>query len=69
MTNPSDHQQAYPSRQLATKIASGDLTEDQAQMTAARRLDDLIDKLCRRQSQNWVKKLLRPPQPLIGLYL
>ena len=69
MTNPSDHQQAYPSHQLATKIAAGDLTEDQAQMTAARRLDDLIDKLCRRQSQNWVKKLLRPPQPVAGLYL
>ena len=44
MTNLSDHQQAYPSRQLATKIAAGDLTEDQAQMTAARRLDDLIDE-------------------------
>ena len=28
MTTPSAHQQAYPRRQLATKIASGDLTED-----------------------------------------
>ena len=66
MTNPSDHQQAYPSRQLAAKIAVGDLSEDQAQMIAARRLDDLIDKLCRAQSQNWVKKLIRAPQPVKG---
>ena len=69
MTNPSDHQQAYPSRQLATKIAVGDLSEDQAQMIAARRLDDLSDKLCRTQSLSWVKKLIRPPQPVMGLYL
>ena len=69
MNNPSDHQQAYPSRQLATKIAVGDLSEDQAQIIAARRLDDLTDKLCRAQSLNWFKKLLRPPQPVMGLYL
>ena len=50
MTNPSDHQQAYPSQQLAAKIAAGDLSEDQGQINAARRLDDLIDKLCRAQS-------------------
>ncbi len=69
MTNPSDRQQAYPTRRLAAKIAAGDFTEDQAQMAAATRLDDLIDNLCRRQSQNWVKKFLRPPQPVMGLYL
>ena len=69
MNNSSDYYQAYPSRQLAANIAAGDFTEDQAQMTAARRLDDLIDKLCWRQSQNWIKKILRPSQPVIGLYL
>ena len=69
MTNPSDHQQTYLSHQLAAKIAAGDLSEDQAQTIAARRLDDLIDKLCRAQSQNWVKKLIRPPQPVMGLYI
>ena len=69
MTNPSDHQQAYLSRQLAMKIAVGDLSEDQAQMIAARRLDDLSGKLCRAQSLNWFKKLLCPPQPVMGLYL
>ena len=69
MTSPSDRQQAYTSRHLAAKIAAGDFTEDHAQMAAATRLDDLIDNLCRRQSQNWVKKFLRPPQPVMGLYL
>ena len=69
MTSPSDRQQAYPTRRLAAKIAARDFTEDQAQMAAATRLDDLIDNLCRRQSQNWVKKFLRPPQPVMGLYL
>ena len=48
MTSPSDRQQAYPSRHLAAKIAAGEFTEDQAQMAAATRLDDLIDNLCRR---------------------
>ena len=69
MTSPSDRQQAYPTRHLAAKIAAGDFTEDQAQMAAATRLDDLIDNLCRHQSQNWVKKFLRPTQPVMGLYL
>jgi cell division protein ZapE len=69
MTSSSDHQQALPSRRLAAKIAAGDFTEDQAQMVAAKRLDDLIDSLCSRQSQNWVKSFLRSPQPVMGLYL
>ena len=69
MTNPSDHQRAYPSRRLVAKIAADGFTEDQAQMAAATRLDDLIDKLCRRQSQNWVKKFFCSVQPVTGLYL
>ena len=68
MIIPSDCQQAYPSRRLAAKIAAGDFTEDQAQMVAAKRLDDLIENLCRRQSQNWMKTFLRPPHPEKGLY-
>ena len=69
MTSPSDQQQAYPSRRLAAKIAAGDFTEDKAQTVVAMRLDDLIDNLCRRQSQSWVKTFLRPLQPVKGLYL
>jgi len=46
MTSPSDRQKAYPSRHLATKIAAGDFTEDQAQIFAAKRLDNLIDNHC-----------------------
>ena len=69
MTSPSDHQQAYPSRRLAAKIAAGDFAEDKAQTVAAMRLDDLIDNLCRRHSQSWLKTFLRPPQPVMGLYL
>ena len=68
MTSPSDHQKAYPSGRLAAKIAAGDFTEDQTQMVAAKRLDELIENLCRRQSQNWMKTFLRPPQPVKGLY-
>ena len=67
MTSPSDQQQAYPSRRLAAKIAAGDFTEDQAQMAAAKRLDELVETLCRRQSKNWMKIFLRPPQSVKGL--
>ena len=69
MTSPSDHQQAYPSRRLSSKIAAADFIEDRAQMVVAMRLDDLIDNLCRCQSQNWLKTFLRPSQPVKGLYI
>jgi len=69
MTSPSDHQQTFPSRRLAAKIAADGFTEDQAQIAAATRLDDLIDRLCRCQSKNWVKRIFSSVKPVTGLYL
>ena len=45
MTNPSDHQQAYPSHQLAAKIAAGDLSDDQAQEIEAAAVELGMDVL------------------------
>ena len=69
MTDPLDHPQRYPSHHLAGKIANGDLSPDAGQQVAAEKLDSLIDRLCHNQSRNWITKLLRPSQPVTGLYI
>jgi cell division protein ZapE len=70
MNQPApDHAEAYPSHQLAAKIASGELSEDVAQMAAAQRLDAVVDALCHARQQGWIKRLLRPPHSVTGLYL
>ena len=69
MTDPADHPQRYPSHHLARKIANGDLSPDAGQQVAAEKLDSLIDRLCHNQSRNWITKLLRPSQPVTGLYI
>ena len=69
MTDPADHPQRYPSHHLAIKIANGDLSPDVGQQVAAEKLDSLIDRFCHNQSRNWITKLLRPSQPVTGLYI
>ena len=69
MTDPADHPQRYPSHHLAGKIANGDLSPDVGQQVAAEKLDSLIDRFCHNQSRNWITKLLRPSQPVTGLYI
>ena len=54
MTNPSDHQQAYLSCQLATKIAVGDLSEDQSrdeQETIQKETDNFIKDIEKKLSE------------------
>ena len=67
MTNPSDHQQAYPSRQLATKIAVGDLSEDQSrdeQETIQKETDHFIKDI-----EKKLKKCVYNKKKVLYLYI
>jgi len=64
-----DRSDPYPSQHLAVKIAAGALSEDAAQMAAARQLDALIDRLCHHHQKSWINKLMPGRVPVTGLYL
>ena len=69
MSDPLNQPQLYPSQLLAVRIAAGDLSEDAPQLRAAKRLDELIDRLCHGMSYSWLKKWLHLSKPVTGLYL